>query len=426
MRPAEKHAAPASYLTRLAIASRAERWPLARAWLRDEPGPFCDELRRRRPILRTAEVTLVARRADVAEVLSLPSVFTVALYKPKMGDFMLASDETPMNTRDKSVMRAMLNRDDLARVRALVGTLADEALDRGAGRLDAVPELARLVPVRVVQRYFGLEAPDADILRWSFANQLDQFNNLPFDGRPDAEAVNGAAKAARAEMVARLKALIPARLAAIQGGAEPDDVLSRLLRTHFPADIGFGMDRVVINVGGLLIGAVETTSEAVVNVLAELFRRPRELEAAREAAAGADTAAFDGYVWEALRFAPIVAFMFRQAAQDHVLARGTARETTIPAGTVVLPLSLSAMFDPDWVERPEAFVPGRPAHAYLHFGLGHHECLGRHVAEAMIPEIVRRALLRPDLRPSGGIDYAGTPFPASYPLAYATRPPTSA
>ncbi|GJD48056.1 hypothetical protein OPKNFCMD_0771 [Methylobacterium crusticola] len=411
-----------SYLARLDQTPAGERWPLARGWIRSEPRGFFAALRRERPILETPDVTLVAKRAEVAEILSLPGVFTVALYTGKMGDFMLASDETPMHTRDKSVMRAMLNRDDLPRIRALVAGLADAALDRACGRMEVVSALARLVPLRVVQQYFGLAAPDADMLRWSYANQLDQFNNLPFDGRPDAEAVHAAAEATRAELRTALVGLIPGRKKRIAEGAQDDDVLTRLLRTAFPPSLGFGLDRVVINVGGLLIGAIETTSEAVVNALAELFRRPQVLEEARRAARAEDPRAFDGYVWEALRFSPIVAFMFRQAAADHVLARGTSRERLVRAGTTLLPLSLSAMFDPDWIEEPDAFRAGRPDHAYLHFGYGHHACLGRYVASVMVPEIVRRVLLRDGLALESDLDDGGTPFPVSFRIAYAPAP----
>jgi cytochrome P450 len=405
-------------LDRLFAAPEDERWPLAREWIRNEPAPFFAELRAEKPILVTPDVTLVARWADVMEILSLPTVFTVDFYKPKMGDFMLAQDETPVNTRDKGVMHAMLSRDDLPRVRALVGELAGEALDRGEGRIEAVSQLSRLVPLRIVQQYFGLAGPDEDMLRWSFANQLDQFNNLPFDGRTDADAVHQAADDTRGELRALLTTLIPARLQEIKAGQDRDDVLCRVLRTSFPKSVGFGMDRMVINVGGLLIGAIETTSEAVVNALAELFRRPSVLAAAREAARADDPAAFDGFVWEALRFAPIVAFMFRKAVADHTLACGTPRATAIPAGAAVLPLSGSAMFDPDWVKDPDAFIPTRPSHAYLHFGWGHHACLGRYVAAVMVPEIVRQVLRRPECRPCGDIDFADTPFPNSYRLEY--------
>ncbi|MGH1569574.1 cytochrome P450 [Methylobacterium sp. P31] len=277
-----------------------------------------------------------------------------------------------------------------------------------------------------MQRYFGLSMQDDGLLRWSYANQFDQFNNLPFDQRADSDSIHAAADQAREEMRAAFASIIPARVAALEAGSDvPDDVLTRLLRLHMPAMAGFGMDRVVINVGGLLIGAIETTSEAVVNALAEILRRPEIHDAARAAALrGPD--AFDGYVWEALRFAPIVAFMFRQAETDHVLGRGTPRETGVAKGRVVLPLSLSAMFDADWVPDPERFDPTRPDHAYLHFGLGHHECLGRYVAGVMIPEIVRRILLRGGLRADGIVEDGGTPFPTAFRISYDGDPGGSA
>lgn len=399
-----------------------ERWPLARDWIRRAPAAFFAQLRERRPILDCGAVVLVARRAEVAEILSLPSVFSVALYKSKMGTFMLALDDSEVNYRDKAVMRAVLSWDDLPAVRDRAGAITDTALDAGGGSLDVVASIARLVPLRIVQSYFGFSAPDEDLLRWSYANQFDQFNNLPFDERADAEAIQAAAEHAREEMRSAFASLIPARLAAVEAGTDvPDDILTRLLRLHLPAATGFGMDRIVINVGGLLIGAIETTAEAVVNALAKILRDGAIHEAAR-AAARAGPSAFDGYVWEALRFAPIVPFMFRQVETDHVLGRGSACETCIQKGRTVLPLSFSAMFDADWVPDPERFDPNRPDHAYLHFGLGHHECLGRYVAGVMIPEIVRRVLLRDGLRADGPVEDGGTPFPTAFRIAYAQTP----
>ncbi|MFB0489591.1 cytochrome P450 [Methylobacterium sp. OAE515] len=418
MRPADRDAPCLDSLEALPVA---ERWPLARDWIRRAPRPFFAQLRQRRPVLDCGAVVLAARRAEIAEILSLPTIFSVALYKPKMGQFMLALDGTDVNYRDKAVMRAMLSWEDLPAIREQSGAITDAALDAGGGSLDVVASISRLVPLRIVQSYFGLPAPDDDLLRWSYVNQLDQFNNLPFDDRSDAEAVQGAAQRAREEMRAAFASLIPARLAALKAGTPvPDDILTRLLRLNLPAASGFGMDRVVINVGGLLIGAIETTAEAVVNALAEILRRP-DIHAAARAAADSP-ATFDGYVWEALRFAPIVAFMFRQAEADHVLGRDSACETRIRKGQVVLPLSLSAMFDPDWVSDPERFDSARPDHAFLHFGFGHHECLGRYVAGAMIPEIIRRIVLRDGLQADGAVEDGGTPFPTAYKITYAQKP----
>ncbi|MFG1477120.1 cytochrome P450 [Xanthobacter sp. V4C-4] len=414
------HRSATPHLDALAALAPKDRWPRARALITENPHAFFAELREHAPIYETPEVTLLAKRADVIEALSVPKVFTVDLYRPKMGDFMLAQDETPVNYRDKAVMRAILTLDDLPKVRALVATFADAALDAAAGgEIEVVSQLARLVPLRLVQSYFGIEGPDAELLDWSYANQMDQFNNLPYDGRSDAEAIHQAAEESRVKLRALFAQLIPARIAAIKAGTAPDDMLTRILRLNLPESAHFGMDRVVINVGGLLIGAIETTAEAVVNALAELFARPEALRGARAAAVAGDDAAFDGFVWEALRFSPIVAFMFRAAASTYTLAQGTPREKVIGAGTVLLPLSLSAMFDPDFVEAPDQFRPNRPFHTYLHFGYGHHECLGRYVGSVMIPEIVKRVLKRPLAHPLGPVDMAGTPFPQSWRLALA-------
>ncbi|MGR7994735.1 cytochrome P450 [Xanthobacter sp. ZOL 2024] len=407
------------YLDQLNALAPKDRWPLARTLISTDPRGFFAELRAHAPIYETAEVTLIAKRADVIEVLSAPKIFTVDLYRPKMGDFMLAQDETVVNYRDKSVMRAILTWDDLPRVRALVAECAEAALDGAGAQIELVSAYARLVPLRLVQRYFGINGPDADLLDWSYANQMDQFNNLPYDGRPDADAIHAAAEASRVKLRALFAQLIPLRLAEIKAGTAPDDMLTRILSLQLPASAQFGMDRVVINVGGLLIGAIETTAEAVVNALAELFARPEVLAGARAAALADDDATFDGYVWEALRFSPIVAFMFREASATSTLAGGTAREKVIGAGTVLLPLSLSAMFDPDFVAAPEEFRPDRPLHTYLHFGYGHHECLGRYVGSVMIPELVKHVLKRPAAHPKGPVEMDGTPFPQRWPLALA-------
>ena len=37
------------------------------------------------------------------------------------------------------------------------------------------------MPLRIVQRYFGFDAPDEKLLDWSFATQHGMFRNLPFN-----------------------------------------------------------------------------------------------------------------------------------------------------------------------------------------------------------------------------------------------------
>jgi cytochrome P450 len=403
-----------AYLEQLDAAPAAQHFALVRGWMDREPLPFFAELRARRPILKTPVCTLVALYDDVLEVLRQPALFSVALYGPKMGDYMLAVDDTPMHFRDKAIMQAMLNRDDLPRVRALVARRAAEALAGATTQIDLVPALSRAVPIAVVKEYFGFEgAPPEKMAQWSYWNQYDAFHNHAFNIVPDAAAISARRVAALDEMKAFLGALVQKRVVQIWAGARPDDVASRLIRTQLPGEVGFPVQRMVINIGGLLIGAIETTSQAVIHATAELFSRPAVLAEARAAAQqGAEK--FDGFFWEALRFRPIAPYMFRVAEADAVLGRNTAHQTTIAKGSIVLPLVLSSNFDPARFANADAFDPTRAQHHTFHLGHGLHECLGRYVAEVMLPEMVRQIVLAEHVAPAGAIDYRGGPFPESW------------
>ena len=74
----------------------------------------------------TPECTLVTLFSDLTDVLQMPSMFTVDLYKPKMGvtatdiGYLMAHDDDALHYREKSLMQGLLNRDDLPRIRSLV------------------------------------------------------------------------------------------------------------------------------------------------------------------------------------------------------------------------------------------------------------------------------------------------------------------
>lgn len=392
---------------------------LVSRWLRTEWRPFFRELREQRPVLRAPGFTLVSRFADVNEVLSRQRVFTVAPYAPRMdpavdGPFMLSRDDTPTNWREKGIMQAMLRPEDLPAVRDLAGRFADEALDETAGRIDVVDQLGRYVPVRICQEHFGYSGADREAMyRWSRATQSDFFKNLQND-----PAVHEASVRAGGEIREHLRSALEEKRAALaKDGDPPQDTLSRLLRTQLPAELGFDDHRVMANMTGLLVGSIETTSQAIVQVLEQLLQRP-DVRVEAEVAARDDVERFDRYVWEALRFNPINPLLFRLCAADYTLAAGTPREQVIPAGTLVFALTASAMFDEDHVDDPDDFRTDRPQHLDLHFGYGHHTCLGRHIGGVVIPEVVRRVLLRPGVDllppPEGAVDFEEGPFPERF------------
>ena len=407
-------------------APRSKKFPMVRRWIDETPLPLFEELRAERPIFKTSVCTFVTRFDDVVEVLRIPSVFTVALYAPKMGEFMLSQDETPLHFREKAIMQSMLNRDDLPRIRNLVAEKSKEALNQANGKIELIQEYARLIPTLLVQEYFGLDGVEPQkMMKWSYWNQYNTFHNQPFDLVDDRENIVKNHQETGLEMINYMKALIPRRMGEIKSGKKRDDVLSRMLRTVYPEEVGFPIDRLARNAGGLLIGSVETTAQAVSQILQELFSRRSVLKKAIASAESDDLDSFDAIVWEALRFKPIAPYLFRKAASHYTLAKGTEREAHIRKNTLVLPMIYSATFDETAFPDPYKFKAKRPWYNTFHFGFGHHECLGKYVGMVMIPEMVRQVLLRPNLKANKEIDYQGGPFPESYAVSWGEKAETS-
>jgi len=400
-----------------ALADPAAKVGTVIKWLRTDWRGMYAQMREERPIVPTPAFTFVTRATDVLDVLAQPTLFSVRANQRSMdeavGPFMLARDETEINWEEKGLMRAVLRWEDLPHVRALATEVATQAIAQAEGpsSLDLVPNLARKVPLRIVQRIFGFDAPDEKLLRWSFATQHGMFRNLPF-----SETVLTGCHSAGAEMRAWLWPFLAQKWASAPSGGT--DAVSRLVDLSREPAAGMSAERVLSNVCGLLVGTIETMSQAIVHATEQLLTHPEWRDSALAADAAGDLDAFDAHVWEALRFNPITTLQFRFAEAERVLGAGTPYETVIPAGTVLALGTGSAMFDPGLMPDPDSFDPNRPPSSYLHFGLGHHECLGRHVGRVAIPEAVRQILRLPGIcaasDETGRIDFGGGPFPEHF------------
>ena len=410
------------YLNHLDGLPTAGQWAYARRMIFADPLPFFAELRAERPILALPEGTLAFRHADCTLVLRRHDVFGVDLYEPKQGGYFMAQDDTATHWRDKSVMKAILDVEDIPKMRAWIGDATNQALDHAGGAIELVRAVSRGIPVRLVQDWFGFSHSDPDkLIEWSFWNQQDAFWNQPFDAVVSGinqEDIIAKRKRANVMMGLYLARLILRRSVAVKFGSDAQDPVSRLLRLSFSDATKFGLRDVIFNVGGLLIGAVETTSHTVVNALTVLAADPDRLAAA-VAAANSDDPGFDGNVFEALRFRPAFPYFFRLCQRDTELGGGTPHATTVRAGTTVLAVTHSAMFDPAGFADPARFDPARDLGDAFTFGQGLHECLGRHIARVMVPEIVRQVLRRGQLRFGSGPDFQGTAVPQSWSLQYA-------
>lgn len=410
------------YLDQIDAAPEANRWPMVRDWMRTEPLPLYAELRRYRPVIDLGPVVLASRHSDCTDILARHDLFTVQPYEAKQGAFWMAQDDTARHWREKGIMRAVLDMETVPEIRAWAEAEVTRRMEAaGCDQIDLIRDITRGVPLAMVETFFGFEGADhAEMLDWSYWNQMDAFWNQPFDDPHFAtpDEIVQRREAGNEAMRAYLTGLVQRRAAELQAGQANTDMVSRLLILSGSGALNFDVPVAVLNIGGLLIGAVETTSHAAANALTVLLSDPARRAEAIAAANSDDAAAFDGYVYEALRFRPAFPYFFRRTSAQTRLARGTDHETSIAEGKMVLALTHSAMFDVTAHDAPDRFDPKRGLNGSFTFGYGLHECLGRAIGAALIPAIVRSTLRRASAEP-GVIDYRGGPVPESWPWTLA-------
>ena len=378
------------------------------------PEPLFAVLRRVKPILIVKNVALVTRFEDVQEVLARDDIFQVT-YGPKMRvitggqDFFLGMQNSPEYERDVAHMRSVMRRQDIAAIAGFVAKTAEQIMSQSGGKLELVSQLSRVVPARWIAEYFGIVPPsDRELADWGstiFQYLFTDPTNDPAVGR----AAQDAASKARQwldDCIAQRKS----------SGEQKDDVLGRCLALQ---SIGApGMDDLGIrnNLIGLITGAIPTTSKCCAQALDQLLARPEVLAQAHAAAAAGNSALFAAYVFEALRFNPNNPGVFRLAAEEYTVAKGTLRATTIPKGTSVLPATQSAMFDDQKVDSPNEFRVDRPAWVYMHWGYALHTCSGQYINQVQIPAILQPLVARKNLRRAAGeagkLQFTG-PFPST-------------
>ncbi|MFD0568730.1 hypothetical protein ACFQ0T_04790 [Kitasatospora gansuensis] len=278
----------------------------------DRPGLF-RELRSERPVFSTPAGVFVTRYPDVMEVLSVPEVFTVGAYGPTLeavlgAPHILSREGADVHWLERGYAQVVLAAEDAPRVRELTARITGEVLDRaqagaeerGDKTFDLIQDCTALVAARLAVEYLGFTGIDPRELHdLSRQAQWAAFAN-PFQD-PEVHAAGVAAGRALHDLVA---GVIERRRAAPEG---PDDVLGRMLRTA-PAELGYDDERINANLVGFLIGYQQNTAQCGATALKELALRPEVLAAAERAAADPDPAAFDEYVWEALRFHPFVPY----------------------------------------------------------------------------------------------------------------------
>ncbi|MDQ2920655.1 MAG: hypothetical protein M3R52_03415, partial [Acidobacteriota bacterium] len=225
--------------------------------------PIFTLLRKMFPILVLGKRALVTRHADVVEVLTRDTDFTIAEINEARinagdGPFILGMDRSPQYDTEAATLREAVRPDDLERIRSLVKQNANDlaAAARPVGKIDVVNGLARVVALRTVGSYFGIPAPDdpTTMMRW----MRDIFHDNFANPTSDANVHSNAMRSSQA-LIQHMDGVIATRKSHLQEPNQPDDVLGRLLLLQNAEHAWLDDRSVRRNVSGMILGAVDTT-----------------------------------------------------------------------------------------------------------------------------------------------------------------------
>jgi len=347
--------------------------------LTHDPYPIYAALRAGQPVAHqeTLDVWLVARYADVVEILKSPtfssdqrngrSAMRVPLLpRGPAGEAREASlpnllcSDPPVHTRMRQlVAKAFTPRIVTAlapRVEAIAEALLAPALTRGG--LEFMSQFARPLPVLVIAELLGVPASDRDVVApWS-EDQVVLSNPL----LPDA--VRARAAESMPAMVEYLE-----RLFALRRSEPRDDLVSALVAAEEGGD-RLSRDELIGTAVLLMVAGHETTTNGLGNALLALAMHPEE-----HARLARDPGLMPTAIEEFVRYDSPVQLVMRQAMHDFEVCG-----TRLKKGSVVVPLIASANRDAAVFWDPNRLDLGRTKNPHLGFGLGRHFCVGSHLA----------------------------------------------
>lgn len=355
---------------------------------------------------RIGSTVIAVQHSDVSEGLARDLDFRIKpVNAPKFDQigyhFVLGMDRCVELIDERRVLYAALARVDSKALQVGVAKDIAQHLGGAAGHtVDVVEGYARPIAAATASRLFGIAPADKaafmDAARAIFGNS---FLNPSGDAAIADRALAGANLLSdwfEAEIGRRRKS-----------GDFGSDMMGALLAA------GVSDDLTRRTLGGMLVGAIDTTATCVAKVMTVLMS-----DRALLARAGADRHDLDrvwGWCNEALRRWAHGPVLIRKAACDTSLAG-----TPVKAGDSVILWTQAAMFDDRAFAVPHALRPDRRGAPYLHFGGGLHPCAGRSVNAWQIPMLVAGLLERHPIR-LGRMTWAG-PFPARLPIHFRGLP----
>ena len=257
-------------------------------------------------------------------------------------------------------------------IERIVTDLVDKVAKKGSETVDLVQEVAVPLPLSVISTMLGV----GDAERDEFHVLMERFVVRLGSG--------SASDALRAIPTARKLYAVLERLAA-QRRAEPDDgLISALLQASEDGD-SLSDDEVMAMIFLLMLAGHDTTANLIGSSVVALMEHPDQADRLRT-----EPALLPLAVEELLRFTTPVPCGAARTLLDEVELEGT----TMPKGSKVLGMIISANRDESVFERPDDLDLGRDPNRHLTFAFGKHFCLGNQLArlegQVAIGELVRR------------------------------------
>ncbi len=388
------------------------------------------------PVAKFAGFYHVTRDVQVRDVLLQPETFKVP-FGPEMKEiaggviFALGIDGVAQARQNALVRKVIRPDEDIKLIKTLTERFASALLENSGGKIDAIGDFFKRTTTEVCARYFGLTIDDSDgFADWMMACSSLLFGDPYGDEKIRKLALSGAARLRISldDSIQRTKVrlkkhgvnagqTIVERLLALQAEQADSDPIS-------DAEI-----RAILF--GMLTGFVPTNTLAAGKMLSELIGRPGAFkDAALAAKAGADgREKLKLILLEAGRLNPAISpGVWRYCPQTAEIRIGD-KVKSIPAGSLLLVSTMSAMRDKRAIPNPGKFWPertdanGRAVEPDLMFGEGTHWCLGKYLAIEQITEMFAALLQQVDIGPARGKEgklKSVGPFPRNLIMTYAS------
>ncbi|OBG57757.1 cytochrome P450 [Mycobacterium sp. E3339] len=354
-------ARPDADLPVLPIA-RPARCPLAPPdefvqW-REQPGL-------RRAMFQGNPVWVVSRYRDIRAALVDPRLSAKTIpdaIMPKDDDnkvpVMFARTDDPEHHRLRRMLTSNFTFRRCESMRPHIQDMVDHYLGQmiaNGAPADLVREFALPVPSMVIALLLGVPPEDLELFQRNTTTGLDQ---------KSTDAEKGQAFGA---MYAYIEELVERK------EREPgDDLISRLV-TEYVATGQLDHATTAMNAVIMMQAGHETTANMISLGTVALLQHP---DIFARLGKTDDPAVVVNIVEELMRYLTIVHSQVDRVATEDVVIGGQL----IRAGEFVMMSLLAGNWDPEFVDDPDSFDPGRNSRGHLGFGYGVHQCIGANLA----------------------------------------------